>query len=662
MKNHLVGFGIIMTVGLAIALIGSNPASSLLASLFTVTTGTLVQTTSTTSTTNTDPGTTTTSDAVSTTTTATSSVAIPAQDGTTTMTATTTESQVVVERPMIAGVQNGDVVSGVRSAAVRVFGSPVAVRAELTLPDGMIQPIYPQCPTAAPSMLIGTIAASNCYFSIDTATIRDGQGYRLRGFAKYLDGSLLSTDIVEFAIVNASAVEFVFAYPVAYEKVLGDVTIQGKMISAVSVGYEIFESGNTATPVVVGVARSMDGLWVYTWNTRTVKNGNFVIVPQIANQYGTTYKGKSLVITVHNAVASDSVPLTTEPALTDLQPTAESQTRPIVDAKEPVVASEPTVTQSTVAPTQEAGFFENVRTLFRSAVNPQEERVSEVPKPVVVPGAAVQHLEQVVAELKAASQNGNVISQAALDRIAKDTDNDDIPDYQEAEVLRTDPLKKDTDGDGIIDGLEVRQGTNPLSADRTIKIQYENAKLLGETVRPEILKINGVALATTTETVEVSVATKTATGTVKMVKEKKKVVKEKIRFTGKALPYALVTIYVYSDIPTIVTVKADKNGNWSYSLAKPLDDGQHQAYVTINDSTGKIVAKSQMLGFVKTAQAITVANMEGLTQASEGELAEPVETSKRNFGIIVALVIGLGLLIGIFMVVQSFKKPEDGII
>ena len=74
------------------------------------------------------------------------------------------------------------------------------------------------------------------------------------------------------------------------------------------------------------------------------------------------------------------------------------------------------------------------------------------------------------------------------------------------------------------------------------------------------------------------------------------------------------------------------------------------------------MAKSQVVGFVKTAQAITVANIEGLAQAAGSENIGTVDESKRNFSIIVALVIGLGLLVGVFMVVRSFKNPDRDIV
>lgn len=61
--------------------------------------------------------------------------------------------------------------------------------------------------------------------------------------------------------------------------------------------------------------------------------------------------------------------------------------------------------------------------------------------------------------------------------ILKDSDSDDLDDYEEICKYHTDPLKADTDEDGASDGDEVRLGTDPLKAD---KVFYENDRL-GET-------------------------------------------------------------------------------------------------------------------------------------------------------------------------------------
>lgn len=46
-----------------------------------------------------------------------------------------------------------------------------------------------------------------------------------------------------------------------------------------------------------------------------------------------------------------------------------------------------------------------------------------------------------------------------------DTDEDGISDFAEINSWKTDPLKSDTDGDGMLDGEEVLRGRNPLIAE-----------------------------------------------------------------------------------------------------------------------------------------------------------------------------------------------------
>ena len=72
---------------------------------------------------------------------------------------------------------------------------------------------------------------------------------------------------------------------------------------------------------------------------------------------------------------------------------------------------------------------------------------------------------------------------------------------------------------------------------------------------------------------------------------------------GKALPNSFVTIYIYS-LPIIVTVKADANGAWTYTLDKELDDGEHEIYVATTDNTGKIAAKSAPFTFTKQTSSM----------------------------------------------------------
>jgi len=55
-----------------------------------------------------------------------------------------------------------------------------------------------------------------------------------------------------------------------------------------------------------------------------------------------------------------------------------------------------------------------------------------------------------------------------------------------------------------------------------------------------------------------------------------------------------------------MVTKTDASGNWSYDIKNSLADGHHRVFVTVNDSTGKIVKQSSPVSFmVRRAQAVT---------------------------------------------------------
>ncbi|MCB8920181.1 MAG: protein kinase [Ardenticatenaceae bacterium] len=61
--------------------------------------------------------------------------------------------------------------------------------------------------------------------------------------------------------------------------------------------------------------------------------------------------------------------------------------------------------------------------------------------------------------------DGEEMLQWGSDPRKRDSDGDILDDWQEVMTYKTSPIKADTDGDGVNDGLEVAQGTDPLSQD-----------------------------------------------------------------------------------------------------------------------------------------------------------------------------------------------------
>jgi hypothetical protein len=186
-----------------------------------------------------------------------------------------------------------------------------------------------------------------------------------------------------------------------------------------------------------------------------------------------------------------------------------------------------------------------------------------------------------------------------------DSDQDGLSDAEEMR-LGTDPQAADSDKDGRTDGDEIRSGFNPLQAssgEEKDKIVYESPQTL-----PLEEKLDTRYEVKLVEVGRVSEDGRAIT----------------LRITGKAAPNTLVTLYVYSE-PVVVTVKVDGEGNWSYDLDKQLEDGSHEVYVAVTDSTGKITAKSSPLRFIKTAQAVSIQTAQAISQT---ENQSPLERSK----------------------------------
>jgi hypothetical protein len=181
---------------------------------------------------------------------------------------------------------------------------------------------------------------------------------------------------------------------------------------------------------------------------------------------------------------------------------------------------------------------------------------------------------------------------------ASDPDKDGLSNNDEFRY-KTDPKKQDTDGDGKTDGEEVAAGTDPLKSSAKGEVDtvvYESPKTAG-TIKGEIYKVADVEMITLEN------------GTKQM------------QISGRGPSLSYVTVYIYSGDPIIVTVKTDSNGDWTYTVDKKLDDGKHEVYVAVTNNSGAIRAKSEPLPFIKTAQAVKVA------QASENKVVAPAAES-----------------------------------
>jgi len=258
------------------------------------------------------------------------------------------------------------------------------------------------------------------------------------------------------------------------------------------------------------------------------------------------------------------------------------------------------------------------------------------------------------------TNNPHLISDDKItpENIAQDSDGDGLANHEEV-VIGTDPLNPDTDGDGKLDGEEVSHGTDPLDSNTDDTIEYEEPSDSGET-KEDIFKVSAVSNveretpsapkpqpgATSTETSSTSsipqapVSTSTAAAS------------NKIKIEGKAIPNSFVVLYIYSQKPTVVTVKTDENGNWTYMLDKTLKDGRHEVYAAVTNNSGRIVAKSRPFSFfVKQARAVSAdeyLETSGAANVQE-ESGEMLLQYMIFFGVLILVALSLVVLLFMYL-------------
>ncbi len=124
-------------------------------------------------------------------------------------------------------------------------------------------------------------------------------------------------------------------------------------------------------------------------------------------------------------------------------------------------------------------------------------------------------------------------------------------------------------------------------------------------------------------------------------------------FKGKSEPNQIITIFIYSPMPIVVTVKADDNGNWIYDLKKGLSNGHHEVYVAINNSEGKLIEASvPKLFFVAEARAVAIDDYVGIQPANISEFGQKDDSLTRTYLFGGAAVI-LIMIIGFFLIKRA---------
>lgn len=241
------------------------------------------------------------------------------------------------------------------------------------------------------------------------------------------------------------------------------------------------------------------------------------------------------------------------------------------------------------------------------------------------------------------NEEDNLIQTAPI-MFMMDSDQDSLPDDIEKRI-GTNPFKADSDGDSYSDYEEITNGYNPLGEGKFEKVLAPVEKaILGNSSLGH-------------PTIE---GRKTDTFSVKEIsdiKDDQNNFTEGYLLTGEAQPNSVATLYIYSDLPVVVTVDTDQYGNWRYQLDQSLIEGEHEVYIAINDDTGKVMEKSKPLNFfVKEARAVSVKDFVSTTKAPSAEIKET--ESLVYYYLLAALSMSL---IGVFLflsIIYSRKKNQ----
>lgn len=230
-------------------------------------------------------------------------------------------------------------------------------------------------------------------------------------------------------------------------------------------------------------------------------------------------------------------------------------------------------------------------------------------------------------------------SDSAPAMLLLDRDGDGLPDDLERR-LGTDPTDPDTDDDGFSDGDEVKNGYNPLGS--------------GPLVTPvrgvEKAIVDGAAIE------EPRGADVPTDASFTVAADASGDAEAPLRLSGKAAPNSVVTIFVYSYLPVVITTTTDENGNWTYDFGSMLADGRHEAYVAVNDDTGKLVAASSPLSFfVQEAKAVSEADFVG----PDVNVEETTDSNARLFLIGGGVLVLFALILTLVIVRQVRKDPAD---
>ncbi len=225
-------------------------------------------------------------------------------------------------------------------------------------------------------------------------------------------------------------------------------------------------------------------------------------------------------------------------------------------------------------------------------------------------------------------KNRTILRERDGDLIEKDTDEDGLSDYDEIYLYDTDPEDAYSTGGTKNDGQKVAAGINPAS-DTEERIAFSDPR------EDRDAYISGVYSVDRVELIDVNG-------------------EKRIQLKGTALPNSYTTLYVYST-PVIVTMKSDGRGEWSYTLDRELENGDHSVYVATVNNSGRLIARSSAIPFTQTAEAAAIGTFGiGDTTISQNSFVQ------ENFVLIILAILLAAIVIT--LILTGRKKEEEVIV
>jgi hypothetical protein len=262
---------------------------------------------------------------------------------------------------------------------------------------------------------------------------------------------------------------------------------------------------------------------------------------------------------------------------------------------------------------------EDIRTSLEEASGVEvnvEENVRSIKNTLLRYREVIEEKKQIIEE-----REGNLLEQ--------DTDGDGISDYDEKFIYRTNPESARTVEGELTDAEKIERGINPTSEDNE-PINYADPREDQQAVVSKIHKVERVELV-----------------------EDEATQQKRLRIEGTALPNSYVTVYVFST-PTIVTVKTNARGEWSYTLDKELENGEHEVYVATVDNTGRLIARSEGIAVTQTAEAAALGTF-GIGEPNQAQN----DFVQENFILIIIAILLAAIIITLILSGGNRDKAKE---